>query len=545
MAKLPQPLRVAKAVLHAQNSIDMQKMEQLDEILRPRPRGTRETTLACNAKKELAAELEPPLQVYAPRHTAVKGIADADDPVTLYFKEWVELYVAQPASVTAHTYKLKVGHVRVDFAAEARALQEIEIEASASCVTWAAQCRERIVDAIESGEAARVALGMFDSAPDRGASSLRIVGLARLVVSVFAHFGLPRPPPPAFTLRLSREFGNASTGELDAAACAFLVDALFRTLLRAHLEEVHQQAKQAKQAGKVHQAKKNGGAEDIEAAAIDFRELVFGAKLGAGGFGAVFRGTFRGHTVAIKQCNLGSLETASQVLQEVRYLYNLRHPRLVSFYGFCSDAQNLVIVMELMVGGSLFSAIFGPCAKVLSFRQQARMVAHVAEGLTYLHSQNVVHRDLKSQNIVLDEKQTCKICDFGLSLTVESTHLSVLGQTGTPNFMAPEQFQPRVRITDKVDIWAMGCVFLELFCKSVPYKYCCYNDSGAPVSNPSVEIARQMDLRRSPQIPNDTDPLVQMIVRSCHRFESQERPAAPALEVAIALLLSSYEDAME
>eukprot|EP00927_Polykrikos_kofoidii_P003765 TRINITY_DN11518_c0_g2_i1.p1 TRINITY_DN11518_c0_g2~~TRINITY_DN11518_c0_g2_i1.p1 ORF type:complete len:159 (-),score=33.96 TRINITY_DN11518_c0_g2_i1:264-740(-) len=113
------------------------------------------------------------------------------------------------------------------------------------------------------------------------------------------------------------------------------------------------------------------------------------------------------------------------LLKEIRYLQRLRHPRLVSFLGAVDRPPHLLLIMEFMPGGSLHSAIFGSGgnrSKQLNlggFLERARMISQVSEGLTYLHDLGVVHRDLKTMNIVLDAALNCKICDFGLTVTLE------------------------------------------------------------------------------------------------------------------------------
>ena len=126
--------------------------------------------------------------------------------------------------------------------------------------------------------------------------------------------------------------------------------------------------------------------------------------------------------------------------------------------------------MELMAGGSLSDLLF--CKRpVLSFRQKALMGSQIAEGLSYLHERHVIHRDLKTMNVVLDGSLNCKICDFGLTLCLDHSHVTVCGLQGSPRYMAPEQLETEVpvRISEKVDIWQMGCVMLELFCGVVPF----------------------------------------------------------------------------
>ena len=211
--------------------------------------------------------------------------------------------------------------------------------------------------------------------------------------------------------------------------------------------------------------------------------------LGSGSFGSVWKAVCRGCDVAIKICQQNSASERRVTLQELGFLRNLCHPRLVSFLGFAQTADQLIFVMELMHGGSLSDLLF--CQRrVLSFSQKALMGMQVAEGLTYLHEMHVIHRDLKTMNVVLDASLNCKICDFGLTLHLDRTHVTVCGLQGSPRYMAPEQLETEtsVRISEKVDIWQMGCVLLELFCAVVPFSG--FGNVAAIISEDRDELAQ-------------------------------------------------------
>lgn len=232
---------------------------------------------------------------------------------------------------------------------------------------------------------------------------------------------------------------------------------------------------------------------------------------------------------AIKHCRMADGHDADMLLRETRYLQNLRHPRLVSYLGFCKHQRQVYLLMEFMAGGSLHALLFGSTSKRrrLAFATQTRMAHQVAEGLAYLHTLNVVHRDLKTHNIVLDSETTCKICDFGLTVTLEQSHLTVKALQGSPRYMAPEQFEITAHITEKVDIWQMGCVMLELYCKFVPFS----GSSGVH------QIATELLLKkRPPRCPTDADPRCRALVQACLRIQAKNRPAAATLEHALSVV---------
>lgn len=256
---------------------------------------------------------------------------------------------------------------------------------------------------------------------------------------------------------------------------------------------------------------------------VDYDKMSFDVSVGTGSFGTVWRGTYDGEVVAIKQCKVSDPKDNELLLGEVRCLKRLRHPRLVSFLGCCYQTPNFFMVMEYMTGGSLHELLFKK-KQSLEFEEKTRMAFQISEGLTYLHGLGVIHRDLKTMNIVLDDLLGCKICDFGLTLMLERSHATVRTLQGSPRYMAPEQFETVAKITDKVDIWQLGCIFLELYCLSVPFSHC----TGVQ------QIATELLVRRkAPATPADADPRARALISACLRLRPQTRPAAPALEDAL------------
>eukprot|EP00918_Siedleckia_nematoides_P013992 GHVU01030384.1.p2 GENE.GHVU01030384.1~~GHVU01030384.1.p2 ORF type:complete len:227 (+),score=39.26 GHVU01030384.1:52-681(+) len=149
----------------------------------------------------------------------------------------------------------------------------------------------------------------------------------------------------------------------------------------------------------------------------------------------------------------------------------------------------------------------------------------IAKGVEFLHDKPVVlHRDLKPLNIVLDENWNAKICDFGLArtMTMSETHVIITRPAGTPIYMAPESFDKTNKITEKADIWALGCVINELFGGGTPYPRC-----NVP------QIIKKLNNKEGPRIA-DAPPNVKAIIQSCLCFDVRER--ATATQVVKALL---------
>ncbi|KAE8706042.1 Wall-associated receptor kinase-like 20 [Hibiscus syriacus] len=194
--------------------------------------------------------------------------------------------------------------------------------------------------------------------------------------------------------------------------------------------------------------------------------------IGSGGFGEVFKGVLDDGTIsAIKRAKLGNTKGTDQVLNEVRILCQVNHRCLVRFLGCCVELEQPLMIYEFVPNGTLFDHLHcSRSGKYAPFTWQHRLrIAHqTAEGLAYLHSAAVppiYHRDVKSSNILLDEKLNAKVSDFGLSRLVERTegdasHIYTTAQ-GTIGYLDPEYYRS-FQLTDKSDVYSFGVVLLEL-----------------------------------------------------------------------------------
>jgi len=134
------------------------------------------------------------------------------------------------------------------------------------------------------------------------------------------------------------------------------------------------------------------------------------------------------------------------------------------------------MVLEFMPNGSLHELLHRKKDEPLAFVRKLAIATQITEGIEFLHGQKppFVHRDLKSMNVILDFALNIKLCDFGLTQSMEKTHISrrLGNEIGSPRYMAPELFDQRAKITEKVDIWALGCLVLEIFTRSLPHADC-------------------------------------------------------------------------
>lgn len=196
-------------------------------------------------------------------------------------------------------------------------------------------------------------------------------------------------------------------------------------------------------------------------ALVTLDELDMGDKLAAGAMGAVHAGFYRGRPVAIKTLHDTSREQMAKVEAELLVHASLRAPRTVELLGANLIPPRCCIVME-RCECSLFERLHRHAGE-LSRRQSVTLALQVAEGMKYLHTRRpaVVHRDLKSHNVLIDERGEAKLCDFGLVNTREAT-------AGTPNYMAPELFQGKP-FSAAVDVFAFGVLLNEMWAREVPW----------------------------------------------------------------------------
>ncbi|KAI5333158.1 hypothetical protein L3X38_023288 [Prunus dulcis] len=201
----------------------------------------------------------------------------------------------------------------------------------------------------------------------------------------------------------------------------------------------------------------------------DFDE---GEKLGEGGFGGVYRGFVKdlNSYVAVKRVSSGSRQGLKEYAAEVRIISRLRHRNLVQLIGWCHEKRELLLVYEFMSNGSLDSHLFKG-KSLLGWEARYRIAQGLASGLFYLHEeweQCVLHRDIKSSNIMLDSNFNAKLGDFGLARLVDhgkQSHTTVLA--GTMGYMAPECVTTGTA-SKETDVYSFGVVALEIACGRKP-----------------------------------------------------------------------------
>lgn len=230
-------------------------------------------------------------------------------------------------------------------------------------------------------------------------------------------------------------------------------------------------------------------------------------ELGRGGMGIVFQAHDKqlGEQVAIKVLSpllSNNPEALERMKREVTAARKITHPNIIRIFDF-SEANGLQYVsMEYFSGSNLKE--FVKKSGALSLMQAFNIASQICDGLHEAHRMGVVHRDLKSQNILMNQANHVKIIDFGLA---RSAHLEGMTATGlimgTPEYMSPEQVSGK-RVDERTDIYALGIILYELFTGSVPFS----GDSAIAVGFKQVKDAPQPPRQINPQIPQSVENII-------------------------------------
>ncbi|CAL0317070.1 unnamed protein product [Lupinus luteus] len=258
---------------------------------------------------------------------------------------------------------------------------------------------------------------------------------------------------------------------------------------------------------------------DMEDLDISWSDLALKERIGSGSFGIVHRAEWNDSEVAVKILMEQDFhaERVNEFLREVAIMKRLRHPNIVLLMGAVTQPPNLSIVTEYLSRGSLYRLLHRPGAKeALDERRRLSMAYDVAKGMNYLHKRNppIVHRDLKSPNLLVDKKYTVKVGDFGLSRLKANTFLSSKSAAGTPEWMAPEVLRDEPS-NEKSDVYSFGVILWELATLQQPWGNL----------NPAQVVAAVGFKGKRLEIPRDLNPHIAALIEVCWANEPWKRPS--------------------
>ncbi|KAL5703699.1 non-specific serine/threonine protein kinase [Ranunculus cassubicifolius] len=246
---------------------------------------------------------------------------------------------------------------------------------------------------------------------------------------------------------------------------------------------------------------------------IDVRLLKIEEKIASGSCGDLYRGTYLGNDVAVKVLKSEHLneDLELEFAQEVKILRKVQHRNVVRFIGACSKRPQLCIITEFMPGGSLYDYLHKN-RNVLDLHLLLKFAIDVCNGMEYLHRNNIIHRDLKTANLLLDTENVVKVADFGVArFQIQGGVMTA--ETGTYRWMAPEviNHQP---YDQKADVFSFAIVLWELTTAKVPY------DTLTPLQ---AALGVRQGLR--PDLPENVHPKILDLMQRCWETLPMDRPS--------------------
>ncbi|XP_073264582.1 leucine-rich repeat receptor protein kinase HPCA1 isoform X3 [Populus alba] len=268
--------------------------------------------------------------------------------------------------------------------------------------------------------------------------------------------------------------------------------------------------------------------------------------IGSGGYGMVYRGMLpTGQLIAIKRCRQGSVQGGHEFNAEIEVLSRVHHKNVVNLLGFCFERGEQMLIYEFVRNGSLRDSLSGSSGIWLDWRRRLKVALGAARGLAYLHelvNPRIIHRDVKSANILLDECLNAKVADFGLSKPMDNSEL-ILASTqvkGTMGYIDPE-YQKTLLLTEKSDVYGFGVVLLELVSGRKPLERGKYL-----VAEVSSSLDRKKDLYnlhelldpsiRLDTMPKGLDKMVDLAMK-CVQEKGRDRPTMGEVVKEIEIIL--------
>ncbi|XP_038987634.1 serine/threonine-protein kinase STY8-like isoform X2 [Phoenix dactylifera] len=262
---------------------------------------------------------------------------------------------------------------------------------------------------------------------------------------------------------------------------------------------------------------------------IDKRLLKMGDRIACGSCGDLYRGTYLGQDVAIKVLRSEHLNEALGVefAQEVMILREVYHRNVVRFIGACTKRPQLCIVTEYMTGGNLYDLLHKH-HNVLELSLLLKFAIDISRGMSYLHQNDIIHRDLKTANLLMDTNNVVKVADFGVA-RFQSQEGDMTAETGTYRWMAPEviNHQP---YDHKADVFSFSIVLWELVTSKVPYE-----------TMTPLQAALGVRLGLRPEIPENTHPKLVELMKRCWEAVPAKRPSFSEITIELEELLQQIQ----
>ncbi|GMN36441.1 hypothetical protein TIFTF001_006017 [Ficus carica] len=256
--------------------------------------------------------------------------------------------------------------------------------------------------------------------------------------------------------------------------------------------------------------------EDQEEWTADLSQLFIGNKFASGAHSRIYRGIYKQRAVAVKMVRIPNQKVETRALleqqfkSEVAFLSRLLHPNIVQ--ATCKKPPVYCIITEYMSQGTLRMYLNKKEPYSLSTETILRLALDISRGMEYLHSQGVIHRDLKSNNLLLNDEMRVKVGDFGTSC-LETQCRETKGNMGTYRWMAPEMIKEKP-YTRKVDVYSFGIVLWELTTALLPFQ-------GMTPVQAAFAVAEKNE---RPPLPASCQPALAHLIKRCWAANPSQRP---------------------